>query len=244
MGSRWFGIAGFLLLSVLMAINAYFLLSGVDSMMTKLQSDLNNHTARLAKLESPPFATKELSEKLDYLNTHVQILINSIADMELKLTHLKEMAAPVGNGKPNLGADTNAQEVLARTSKSNVDSTHSATTTDANADLQRTVQSPHEETRQPVKSLAQEIVSAPSAAGQRRWVINLASLENQTAADKFTQLAQSHGIDVQQQNVTVKGKRLWRIQVTGFASLNEARINARQIQEKLGLKDTWISQQH
>lgn len=243
MGSRWFGIAGFLILSVLLAVNAYFLVSGVDSTMTKLQSDLNNHSARLVKLESSPFATKELSEKLDYLNTHVQMLINSIADMELKFTHLKEMADPAGNGEPNLRADTTAQEVLALTSKSNVDSRHSAATTDSNADLQTRVQSPHDETRQPAKSLAQEIVPVPTTAGQRRWVINLASLDNQTAADKFTILAQSHGIDVQQQNVTVKGKPLWRIQVTGFASLNEARINARQIQEKLGLKDTWIIQQ-
>jgi hypothetical protein len=84
--------------------------------------------------------------------------------------------------------------------------------------------------------------------GQRRagadntgpWLINLASLPSQSDAERFMQRARSRDIDTQQQKVTVKGKKYWRVQITGFSTAADARAYAGTVKEMLGLKDVWI----
>lgn len=73
------------------------------------------------------------------------------------------------------------------------------------------------------------------------WVINLASLPDRTAADRFVAKVRSRDIPVQLQLVTVRGKKYWRVQTMGFATPEKARSNAANIKDKLALKDVWIS---
>jgi septal ring-binding cell division protein DamX len=73
------------------------------------------------------------------------------------------------------------------------------------------------------------------------WVINLVSLADKPAADRFAARAEAKDIHVQQSQVTVKGKSYWRVQAGGFATADEAKAHADSIKTKLGLKDTWIS---
>ena len=72
------------------------------------------------------------------------------------------------------------------------------------------------------------------------WVINLVSLTSQADADQFSVRARSKGVHTEQQNVTVKGKKYWRVQITGFVTSEEAKSHSNSAKQKLGLKDVWI----
>ena len=72
------------------------------------------------------------------------------------------------------------------------------------------------------------------------WVINLVSSPSKSDADRLEEKARSSDIQTQQQQVTVKGKQYWRVQITGFSTAGEARIYADTAMEKLRLKDVWI----
>jgi len=256
-GPNWLKIAGFSLISILLAINAYLLLPSA-SRLAKLESNLDNHASKFAKLDSPVSASDELSENLEYLNTRVHMLTNFITDLEVQLTSLKAVAESINDDcQPQLKAEAAAHEVLAVTRPSdhvaatpsaaaiNVD-TEPSTDTKSSGDKQARYEQPQEPAAPvPATPVAEDVTAAPAAteiSDQGAWVINLASLDNQAAADRFSARAQAKGIPVQQQVVSLKGKQHWRIRVTGFASLAEARNNAGPIKEKLGLKNVWISQ--
>lgn len=72
------------------------------------------------------------------------------------------------------------------------------------------------------------------------WVINLVSSPSKSDADRLEEKARSSDIQTKQQQVTVKGRQYWRVQITGFSTAGEARIYADTAMEKLGLKDVWI----
>lgn len=72
------------------------------------------------------------------------------------------------------------------------------------------------------------------------WVINLVSSSIKTDADRLAQKARSMGIQTEQQQVIVKGKQYWRVQITGFSTEEAASAYAYNAKEKLGLQDVWI----
>ena len=53
-------------------------------------------------------------------------------------------------------------------------------------------------------------------------------------------MTQSKGVAAEINQVTVKGKQYWRVQVPGFSSSDDAKTKAEEIREKLGLKNVWI----
>jgi cell division septation protein DedD len=73
-----------------------------------------------------------------------------------------------------------------------------------------------------------------------RWAINLVSLQRKIDAEHFLIKANSKGVDAEINQVTVRGKKYWRVQVPGFSSPDEARTKANEVQNMLGLKDVWI----
>lgn len=83
--------------------------------------------------------------------------------------------------------------------------------------------------------------TAASADNDGKWVINLVSLSRKVDADRFTEKARSKDIETKQQQVTVKGKQYWRVQIVGFSTVGEAKVYAVIAKEKLGLKDVWIT---
>jgi cell division septation protein DedD len=74
------------------------------------------------------------------------------------------------------------------------------------------------------------------------WVINLASFQQKVDAENFGIKANSKGVAAEINQVTVRGKKYWRVQVPGFSSADEASTKASEVQNKLGLKDVWIVQ--
>lgn len=83
--------------------------------------------------------------------------------------------------------------------------------------------------------------AAPAAgSGEGSWVINLVSLYDQAAADRFARRAGDLGIAVEQNQAQVQGRPVWRLQIAGFASRNEALAYSEANKDKLGLKKVWI----
>jgi cell division septation protein DedD len=76
--------------------------------------------------------------------------------------------------------------------------------------------------------------------GSGTWAINLASFQRKVDAERFVIKTNHKGVAAEINQVTVSGKKYWRVQVPGFTSPDEARKKASEIQNKLGFKDIWI----
>jgi len=81
-------------------------------------------------------------------------------------------------------------------------------------------------------------VDKPAKKGP--WVINLVSLYDQAAADQFAQRVKSLGIPVEQNRALVKDRPVWRLQVSGFDSHDQASAYGNANKTRLGLKNVWI----
>ena len=75
------------------------------------------------------------------------------------------------------------------------------------------------------------------------WCINIASLANRDKANKYVEYAKIKGIDAKQAQVTVKGRKYWRVSVKGFLTLDEAESYAIFAKDRLGLKEVWVSKE-
>ena len=72
------------------------------------------------------------------------------------------------------------------------------------------------------------------------WVINLVSTSSETDAERLSKKALSKNIQTELQQTTVKGKKYWRVQITGFSTADDARAYAVTAKKQLGLKDAWV----
>jgi len=84
---------------------------------------------------------------------------------------------------------------------------------------------------------------AKTSLKEGRWVINLLSDPNKALAERFADRARERGVPVEQTRSEVKGRVFWRVQITGFGTMSEARTHAEEVKAKLHLKDVWIFKQ-
>ena len=91
--------------------------------------------------------------------------------------------------------------------------------------------------------MATEIQAQDTIRDSGPWVINLASLSGKHDAERFMAKAKSRGIAADLNQVTVKGKEFWRVQVPGYPTADEAKAAAKLIKEKLGLVGIWVVKQ-
>jgi hypothetical protein len=82
------------------------------------------------------------------------------------------------------------------------------------------------------------VTSEPEDGGP--WVINLISSRDQAYVTGYATRAQAKGISTEINNAEVKGREYWRLQVTGFKTMDEAKYFSEPIKEELGIKDVWI----
>ena len=83
--------------------------------------------------------------------------------------------------------------------------------------------------------------TTPAARGD--WVINIGSYRREKIAARKMAEFRKQGVSTELVTATVRGKTIYRVQVPGFVSMAEARDHAGQVQETLGLKETWIRRQ-
>jgi len=192
--------------------------------MSALEVDLSNDISVPAELQTRVSSNNELRESLEFLNGRVDKLAESIARLEEKL----------------LRVHTLVDSITASTASTASGAAESKAAVSKNVQQSATVV-----TKEPDATADQDFISGEQglagADDRGTWVINLASLPNKAAADRFAESAQSKGIQTEQTRVSVKGREYWRIQLTNFPTAKEAKSYAGSVKEKLGLKEIWIS---
>ncbi len=95
-----------------------------------------------------------------------------------------------------------------------------------------------------VKSVSHSTASASltpvRSQGAVGWVVNLASVDSKTAAQRTLARYRALGIPAELFPVTIKGKPWYRLRIAGFASRQEAETQRRYLAHKHGIKDAWI----
>ena len=78
----------------------------------------------------------------------------------------------------------------------------------------------------------------PELAGA--WYINLITLSNRPAAEKFASEGRNYGFPVVVEPARIRGRDLWRLRLYGFESKQAARDYGTNVQEKMGLDEILI----
>ncbi|NOR73489.1 MAG: hypothetical protein GQ467_06440 [Mariprofundaceae bacterium] len=105
--------------------------------------------------------------------------------------------------------------------------------------MESTPSEPAEEAiSQPVPVTPQTpIASAPSKGD---WVVNISSHAKEDLATKENARLQSLGLNSEIHTARVRERTWYRIQITGFASKDEAKAKLKDLQQHSGIKDAWI----
>jgi len=81
-------------------------------------------------------------------------------------------------------------------------------------------------------------ISSDSSKGD--WVVNVSSHTNEELATKESARLLNLGLNPEVHTATIKGRTWYRVQITGFASKDEAKAKLRDLQQRLGIKGAWI----
>ena len=81
-------------------------------------------------------------------------------------------------------------------------------------------------------------ISSDSSKGD--WVVNASSHTNEELATKESARLLNLGLNPEVHTATIKGRTWYRVQITGFASKDEAKAKLRDLQQRLGIKGAWI----
>ena len=73
------------------------------------------------------------------------------------------------------------------------------------------------------------------------WAVNLASFSTRQQAENFMTNVGMKGFGASLQQVTVKGKEYWRVQIAGLATREEAKSQGSVIKQRLELKEVWVT---
>jgi cell division septation protein DedD len=215
-----------------------------EAWVSSTADGISEQSDQLADQPSESSVPEELTEGLIQSTEQVQAPADAVSDPGINPANnqsVTDSAAALGN---ELASDTPEQEVTASGSVSGLEilpvpaagKDSVSTPDDEDADKPGdTASSTRVATTEPAPP-TQETVREGG-----RWVINLASVANKKDAESFIAQAKSRGVTAELYQVTVKGKKRWRVHVSGFATDAEARAEARLIKEKLGIDDVWIA---
>ena len=119
---------------------------------------------------------------------------------------------------------------------------HGKSTGDARLALHSMDEIPMEASREEptIPATAADVNPPQTNPKEGRWVINLLSDPNKALAERFAASARDRGVPVEENRSEVKGRVFWRVQITGFGTMSEARAHAEEVKTKLRLKDVWI----
>lgn len=73
------------------------------------------------------------------------------------------------------------------------------------------------------------------------WAVNLMSFSTRKQAENFMVKAGMKDFGTSLQQVTIKGKEYWRVQVAGLATREEAKSLGNVIKQRLALKEVWVT---
>ncbi len=92
----------------------------------------------------------------------------------------------------------------------------------------------------PVEPVARPAVKRPASGKSGPWVINIGSYARESMAIRKQAAFLKRGVATERITASVGDRTLYRVHVAGFNSRREASAHAKTVQQKLGLKETWI----
>lgn len=116
-------------------------------------------------------------------------------------------------------------------------------TIEAAAPLGSTTSKPEKampETKAVVKVITPQTRVIETDAKAGGWVVNLSSHAKESLAKREQVRLQNIGLNAQVHTALVKDRTWYRVQITGFANIDEAKAQLRDIQQKSGIKGAWI----
>ncbi|WP_455233878.1 PilZ domain-containing protein [Thiogranum longum] len=193
--------------------------AGIRTRVSALEATADQQSNALAQMRTQLSPVNSRDNELAGLNTRVDELATSLAALEMRFSEdvvQQEAAAPAATETESTAT------ALAGDQKPVDDTALSETTVNIRTEFATADRAPK------------------GSDDQGPWVINLVSLDNQVAAEQFANKAKSLGLEVLANRVVVKDKEVWRLQVTGFTTRDEAQVYGNTAKDKLGLKDIWI----
>jgi cell division septation protein DedD len=216
------------------------------------------------RLQARSSATDKLQADLGRLQAHVDLLLDSVNRLDRKLMQVEQRVAALnvipGPGQQHArAAPTTAGASAGQMAGVTSDAPKTKATTVRVADL-AAIEAPspaglaaaHRDAKKSAIETREDRDTAPTGIAASEptqsaasdggiWVINLASLPDQPAANRFAARAHAKQVNVETIQATVKGKTFWRVRAGGFASREDARAAADSIETRLGIKESWIS---
>ena len=201
-------------LSLVIAVGILLIDSGnrtrTENRMSALESTINRQVNALAIPRARLNPTFANAKELAALEARVESLAVSFAVLETRVTQNADHSTT-----SSAAAMTSAPETLASVPQPVSDKPA---------------------TESPIISTSPTRLKSSSSP----WVVNLVSLYDKAAANRFTEKARARGIRAETHQVDVKGKRTWRVQVGGFSTRDEASAYGDMSKEKLELSSVWI----
>ena len=238
-----------LVLTGCIIIFAYMVISGINNRLIKLESLASQHTGELAEVRTWAFPASMLEGKFKTLNTRMQALANAFTALEDKLTSVMSQQQAVTTAamvamETRAGVQTStgkSSAVIRKEPAGHAGDTGPVEDAREEAGTDE-VKLASVAIREPAAKGTQQAVSegVPEARDAGPWVINLLSSRRKVDTERLAVKARSLDIPVEQTREIVKGKAYWRLQVTGFSTLKEARSYASTLEGKLGVNDFWF----
>lgn len=219
-----------LVLALCLLVGGYIYSYRISDRLSILETTVSEQAGALTRMFADVVTGSKSEEMLIDLDTHVQGLASTVAELEEKLA----VALHQPEGAPDRvePAVVVPSEIISRAPE---------TTLGVNGGNERSPDVPVEAPADAAEEgLASAGAPASGAGGSGPWTINLVSLRDKAAADQFATRARSKGIPVEQNPVDVKGTQFWRVQITGFSSSSDARSYAGTAKKALGIKEVWL----
>lgn len=183
-------------------------------------------------------SSSSINHRLGILENTVEQQAEAVAGVQIRLTADKARESVIDDLKAQVQELTVSVAALETGHIEPATQQHADTDADAPPEHDRVAGQRSAAVQVDSGSEATPPVDKPAKKGP--WVINLMSLYDQAAADRFAQRAKSMGIPVEQNRTLVKGKPVWRLQVSGFDSRDQASAYGDANKTKLSLKNVWI----
>jgi cell division septation protein DedD len=185
------------------------------------------------ELRNHIWTSMELRERIDEVDGQIQLLTDSMPSPVGRLSSVDQQ-------QPSAIGEESVIEMIQMIEPTAAGTSDTLAIANTGADKSAVDESVKHEMREK-DAPGSDKQDSVNISTQSPWVVNLVSLSNKAAADRFSAKARSKDIQAEWYAVTVKGKQYWRVHVSGFSTATEAKSQENIIKEKLGLKDVWIT---
>ncbi len=207
----------------------------LEARIDSLDQKLEFVSGQISELESRLATTDTLQAQIAVLNEDIERL-NSVAALGTPESSTKQ-----GSATDQLAQPRPAESVPQAPATADMPGAGPGQAARGSANAAPAQKTPNsEDSKLSVQKLYEKDGESSIATGDDSWKINLISSPSREDAMHFANKAKSRGVITEVEQVSVRGTRYWRVQISGFATYDEALEHSNSIKTSLGLRDTWI----